>query len=101
MGYYQFGDMVKQMGGFVETVGDLRSIFDGFSDAVTSLGKMEIGVTVNKPVDVNVRLLNDNILKVIDEKIMSATLDAVAQEIPKWKNTEGGGSARSESTLPS
>ena len=101
VGYYQFGDMVKQMGGFVETVGDLRSIFDGFSDAVTSLGKMEIGVTVNKPVDVNVRLLNDNILKVIDEKIMSATLDAVAQEIPKWKNTEGGGSARSESTLPS
>ncbi len=76
------------------------AIFDGFASAVTSLSNMQLDVSINKPIDVNVRLLNDNILQVIDEKIANATLDAVAQEIPKYKTTISGDSAKSSAILP-
>ena len=99
--YYQMGDMVKSLGGvFSESLPNLKAIFDGFSTAVTSLANLQLDVTVSKPIDVNITLLNDNILKVIDEKIMNATLDAVAAEIPKYKNNETGQTAKSESLMP-
>ena len=101
VGYYQMGDMVKSMGGmFADSLPNLKAIFDGFSSAVTSLANLQLDVTISKPIDVNVRLLNDNILKVIDEKIMNATLDAVAAEIPKYKNNETGQATKTESLMP-
>ena len=101
VGYYQFGDLVRGMGSiFSESLPNLKAIFDGFSSAVANLSNLELGVTVNKPIDVNVRLLNDNILKVIDDKIAQAVLDGVAQEAPKWNRNQSGGTQRSEAIMP-
>ena len=101
VGYYNAGDIVKSIGSLInDAIPNLGNVFSTFSQAVTSLSNMELGVTVNKPIDVNVRLLNDNILKVIDEKIANATLDAVAAEIPKHKTNMAGQTTRSESLMP-
>ena len=100
VGYYQFGDLVRSLGGFTENLPSLKAVFDGFTSAVNSLSNMQLDVTVSKPIDVNVRLLNDNILKVIDDKIMKATLDAVALQIPKYKTTLSGDTTKSQGVLP-
>ena len=100
VGYYMFGDLVQSMGSFTDNLPNLKSIFDGFASAVTSLSSMQLDVSINKPIDVNVRLLNDNILKVIDDKIAAATLDAVAEEIPKYKTNISGDSVKSPAVLP-
>ena len=96
VGYYQFGDLVQGLGGvFGQALPNLENIFRTFSDAVQTLSTLEVGVNVSKPIDVNVRLLNDNILTVIDDKIRDVVLETVAAEIPKYKSTQSGDSRKS------
>ena len=100
VGYYQFGDVVQGLGGiFGQALPNLENIFRTFADAVQTLSTLEVGVSVSKPIDVNVRLLNDNILSVIDERIKDVVLDTVAQEIPKYKSTGTGETRRSGSLM--
>jgi len=100
VGYYALGDVVQNLGGiFGQALPNLENIFKTFTDAVQTLSTTQIGVTVSKPIDVNVRLLNDNILSVIDTMIKDVVLDTVAQEIPKYKSTGSGQTTKSESLL--
>ena len=100
VGYYALGDVVQNLGGvFGQALPNLENIFRTFTDAVQTLSNTQIGISVSKPIDVNVRLLNDNILSVIDEKIRDVVLDTVAQEIPKYKSTGSGDTRKSGSLM--
>ena len=89
VGYYNTGDIVQGLGGvFGQALPNLERAFSQFSSAVDKLSNTQIGVSINQPIDVNIRLLNDNILKVIDDRIKDAVLETVANEIPKYKSTQ-------------
>jgi hypothetical protein len=100
VGYYNTGDIVQGLGGvFGQALPNLERAFSQFSSAVDKLSNTQIGVSINQPIDVNIRLLNDNILKVIDDRIKDAVLETVANEIPKYKSTQSGQSTKSTSLL--
>ena len=91
VGYYNMGDLVKSLGSvFGKALPNMERIFNNFSKGLEQLANMEVGVAILKPIDVNIRLLNDNILRVIEDNIRDAVIDEVAREIPKYKSRGSG-----------
>ena len=91
VGYYNMGDLVKSLGSvFGQALPNMERIFNNFSKGLEQLANMEVGVAILKPIDVNIRLLNDNILQVIEDNIRDAVIDEVAREIPKYKSRGSG-----------
>jgi len=96
VGYYQFGDLVKGMGSmFSETMPALSSAITSFSGAIEKLTGFSLGVDVKSipPISVNV------VMPMIEPAIKNMVLDAVADEIPKYKATENG-LQKTTSSLP-
>ena len=98
VGYYALGDVVQNFGNIVgslaPSISEAASVFSPFVAAVEKLSNLEIGVSA-KPVDVTVTLNGANILNVIDEKISNEVLNAVAREIPKYKQNTAGTTTKS------
>jgi hypothetical protein len=96
VGYYQFGDLVKSMGSmFSDTLPALSTAIASFSSAIEKLTGFSMGVDIKSipPISVNV------VMPMIEPAIRDMVLDAVADEIPKYKATENG-LKKSTSTMP-
>jgi hypothetical protein len=96
VGYYQFGDLVKGMGSmFSETMPALSAAITSFSGAIEKLTGFSLGVDVKSipPISVNV------VMPMIEPAIRDMVLDAVREEIPKYKATDHG-LQKTPSTMP-
>jgi len=95
VGYYQFGDLVKGMSSMTESLPALSTAIASFSSAIDKLTGFSMSVDVKPipPISVNV------VTAGIEPVIRNLVLDALRDELPKYKATENG-LQRSDSSLP-
>jgi|GEM_PF-6332790 len=87
VGYYQFGDLVQKMGSmFGDAMPALGTAVTSFANAIDKLTGFTMGVDINSmpPISVNV------VLPKLEPAIRDIVLDAVRDEIPKYKATNNG-----------
>ena len=86
VGYYQHGDLVRASSAFSEAMPAMTMAVNSFASAIEKLTGFSMGVDINSmpPISVNV------VMPMIEPAIKDMVLDAVAEEIPKYKATNHG-----------
>ena len=97
VGYYQFGDIVGQMGEmFSNALPGLTNVFASFQNAVDSLRGMTFSHTI-APVSVSIDFLN---LPQLKSEIKDELFAAVEKKISTLKVGSGGGVTDDQSLMP-